>query len=194
MHVLDRALAQAAAWRGRGLPAARGRSTCPRAPCSTARCPTAVAALLDKWDLPARALELELTEATVMAEPTGAREILEELHDLGVGLSIDDFGTGYSSLGRLSELPVDEIKIDRSFVAGITRDRDDAAIVRSTIDLARNLGMRVVAEGVESEDVRDRLTAMGCDLGQGYLFSVPLEAAALEAWARDGAVPVASAA
>jgi EAL domain-containing protein (putative c-di-GMP-specific phosphodiesterase class I) len=135
--------------------------------------------------VPPAALELELTESTIMADPGRALEVLEGLHRLGVGLSIDDFGTGYFSLGKLKELPLDEIKIDRSFVTGMARDPDDATIVRSTIDLARNLGLRVVAEGVEDTDVRDQLAALGCDLGQGYLFSVPLDGDALAAWARD---------
>ena len=92
-----------------------------------------------------------------MADPERAREILDALHELGIGLSIDDFGTGYSSLGKLKQLPVDEIKIDRSFVVGMANDRSDATVVRSTIDLARNLGLRVVAEGVEDLRVRDQL-------------------------------------
>ena len=100
---------------------------------------------------------------------------------LGVSLSIDDFGTGWSSLGNLRQLPVDEIKIDRSFVAGMTADTNDATIVQSTIDLGRNLGLRVVAEGVECPRVRDQLVGLGCRLGQGYLFSPPLAGHALPA-------------
>jgi EAL domain-containing protein (putative c-di-GMP-specific phosphodiesterase class I) len=142
-----------------------------------------VAVLLRDHRVPAAALELELTEATLMSDPERAQDVLLALHRLGVGLSIDDFGTGWSSLGSLQRLPVDEIKIDRSFVCGMASDCGAATIVRSTIDLARNLDLRVVAEGVEDEQARGRLAALGCDLGQGYLFSPPLGGAALTAWA-----------
>jgi EAL domain-containing protein (putative c-di-GMP-specific phosphodiesterase class I) len=145
--------------------------------------PADVEALLAKWDVPPTGLELELTESTIMADPDRARVVLEALHGMGISLSIDDFGTGWSSLGRLRALPVDEIKIDRSFVAGMHEDTNDATIVRSTIDLARNLGLRVVAEGVEYPHVRDQLVGLGCRLGQGYLFSPPLDGDELPAWA-----------
>ena len=182
MRVLDEALGQAGDWRRAGLDLRVAvnlsvRSLLDRSLASD------VEALLRKWDVPPGVLELELTESTIMADPQRALEILEELHGLGVGLSIDDFGTGYSSLGKLKQLPVDEIKIDRSFVVGMARDRSDATIVRSTIDLGRNLGLRVVAEGVEDELVCKRLAAMGCELGQGYYFSRPLESDDLAAWA-----------
>jgi EAL domain-containing protein (putative c-di-GMP-specific phosphodiesterase class I) len=102
---------------------------------------------------------------------------------LGFGLSIDDFGTGYSSLAYLKKLPVHELKIDRSFVMNLDRDEADACIVRSTIDLAHNMGLRVVAEGVETESVAGRLRALGCDQAQGYLFSRPLSAEDYFDWA-----------
>jgi len=182
LRVLDAALAQVGDWRRHGLDIKVAVNLSMRSLLD--RCLIEdVQALLHKWDVPAQALELELTESTIMADPERAREILDALHDLGVGLSIDDFGTGYSSLGKLKELPVDEIKIDRSFVRDMTHDRSDATIVRSTIDLARNLGLRVVAEGVEDADVRDELAALGCEMGQGYFFSRPLEGADLIAWA-----------
>src|SRR3712207_5089348 len=94
-------------------------------------------------------------------------------------------GTGWSSIGTLQSLPIEEIKIDRSFVGGMAEDRGDATVVRSTIDLARNLGLRVTAEGVEHEQARRRLAALGCDRGQGYLFSPPIDGDALAAWAGD---------
>ena len=111
---------------------------------------------------------------------------------MGIRLSIDDFGTGYSSLAYLRGLPVDEIKIDRSFVIGMDRSEDDATIVRSTIDLGRNLGLEVVAEGVETEAVWDCLNSLGCTVAQGYYLSRPVPPAELRAWlaARRGA-PVA---
>ena len=101
---------------------------------------------------------------------------------MGIRLSIDDFGTGYSSLAYLKGLPVDEIKIDRSFVMGMDSSEDDATIVRSTIDLGRNLGLEVVAEGVETEEVWNRLTELGCDSAQGYFLARPLPADELTAW------------
>ena len=190
MHVLEAALAQVGDWRRAGLHLKVAVNLSVRNLLDRAL-PDDVAGLLRKWDVPATALELELTESTIMADPDRARTILEALHDLGVGLSIDDFGTGWSSLGNLRKLPVDEIKIDRSFVAGMADDGHDATIVRSTIDLARNLGLRVVAEGVESDPVRRRLAALGCDLGQGYLFSRPMSGEALVAWSADRATAAA---
>ncbi|HEV2812891.1 MAG TPA: EAL domain-containing protein, partial [Solirubrobacteraceae bacterium] len=183
LHVLDTALAQVVEWRDAGLELSVAVNLSMRSLLDRSLIED-VDALLTKWDVPAQALALELTESTIMADPQRALEILDALHALGVGLSIDDFGTGYSSLGKLKQLPVDEIKIDRSFVVGMADDHSDATIVRSTIDLARNLGLRVVAEGVEDVRVRDQLAGLGCDLGQGYFFSRPLEGAALTQWAQ----------
>jgi len=109
--------------------------------------------------------------------------VLEELTGLGIRLSVDDFGTGFSSLAYLKRLPVSAIKIDRSFVMEMDHDASDRAIVRSTVDLARHLGMEVVAEGVESTDALDELRELGCHLAQGYAISPPLAAAELSAWA-----------
>lgn len=121
---------------------------------------------------PAELLTLEITEGTVMADPIRAASVLDELHTMGVRIAIDDFGTGYSSLVHLKRLPVDYIKIDRSFVMNMEND-DDSAIVRSTIDLAHNLGLKVVAEGVESAHHWEMLSALGCDYGQGYFIARP---------------------
>ena len=133
-------------------------------------------------NLPARSLMLEITESQVMADPERAAAVLEALRELGVRVSIDDFGTGYSSLSQLKRLPVDELKIDRSFVFGMCEDPDDAVIVRSTIELAHNLGLAVVAEGVEDIGTWEELAHLGCDLAQGYHLSRPLPAADLTAW------------
>ena len=122
------------------------------------------------------ALVLEITESMVVADPARALPILARLHELGVEISVDDFGTGFSSMDYLKRLPVKEVKIDRSFVTTMATDARDAAIVRCTIDLARSLGLRVVAEGVETPDVRARLTTLGCDQAQGYSFSRALPA------------------
>ena len=142
--------------------------------------PERVAAALRKWDVPATELKLEITESAVMAEPARSLEIFRRLREMGVKLSIDDFGTGYSSLAYLKRLPVDEIKIDRSFVLDITADTGSAAIVRSTIELAHSLGRTVVAEGVEDQATVDLLASYGCDSVQGYFFSKPLPASDVE--------------
>jgi EAL domain-containing protein (putative c-di-GMP-specific phosphodiesterase class I) len=127
-------------------------------------------------------LECEISEDTVMGDPRRATDVLERLRELGVRLSLDDFGTGHSSLSYLKRLPLDEVKIDRSFVIGMADDPSDAAIVRSTIDLARHLGLEVVAEGVETAEVLDVLAALECDVAQGFLLSRPLPAAELDGW------------
>jgi diguanylate cyclase (GGDEF)-like protein len=144
--------------------------------------PAEVAAALDRHGVPAELLQLEITENVVMADPARALEVLDALRSLGVGLSLDDFGTGHSSLAYLLRLAVDEIKIDRSFVAEMVADPDAAAIVRHTIDLARSLRLRVVAEGAEDAATWAALESAGCDLGQGFFLSRPIPAAELEAW------------
>ena len=139
-------------------------------------------ARLDRANLPRHALTLEITESQVMADPARAAAVLEALRTAGVRVSIDDFGTGYSSLSQLKRLPVDELKIDRSFVFTMCSDSDDAVIVRSTIELAHNLGLQVVAEGVEDAATWDELARLGCDLAQGYYLSRPVPPADLNAW------------
>jgi diguanylate cyclase (GGDEF)-like protein len=125
-------------------------------------------------------LELEVTETTILADPFRVRQVLNRLNEMGLRLAIDDFGTGYSSLAYLKNLPVHTIKIDRSFVMGMCEDASDATIVRSTIDLGRNLGLGVVAEGIETQEVWDALRADGCSLAQGYFISRPASAEYLE--------------
>jgi EAL domain-containing protein (putative c-di-GMP-specific phosphodiesterase class I) len=139
-----------------------------------------VAELTETWGTPPEQLVLELTESAVIE--AAAPEILDRLHGMGERLSIDDFGTGYSSLAYLQRLPVDEIKIDRSFVMRLEEETDQAVIVRSTIDLAHNLGLTVVAEGVEDQTPLDMLVAYGCDSAQGYFFSPPCTADELTKW------------
>jgi diguanylate cyclase (GGDEF)-like protein len=141
--------------------------------------PAAIGAALERHRVPAHRLVCEISEHTVMADPVRASDVLDGLRALGVGLSLDDFGTGHSSLAYLKRLPLDEVKIDRSFVAGMTDDENDAVIVRSTIDLARNLGLRVVAEGVESLEIMDALAELRCDVAQGYFISRPVDLQAL---------------
>jgi len=144
--------------------------------------PAEVAAALARWDVPARLVELEITESAIMADPGRAYRLLTELAGLGVKLAIDDFGTGYSSLAYLKNLPVDQLKIDRSFVLHMHEDPNDAIIVRSVIDLGHNLGLQTVAEGIEDVATWDQLASLGCDSAQGYYLARPMPADELGAW------------
>ena len=130
--------------------------------------------LLQRYPESHSCLVFEITESVFLGEHIKVGSVLNELRDHGISFSIDDFGTGHSSLSRLKKLPVSELKIDRSFVMDMETDRDDAIIVRSTIDLAHNLGLAVIAEGVENESTLNMLREMGCDLAQGYCISRPL--------------------
>ncbi len=138
--------------------------------------------LLAQHQVPTHAFCLEITESAIMDDPQRAEQTLNRLSDSGFKLSIDDFGTGYSSLAYLKRLPVDELKIDKSFVMGMENDEDDAKIVRSTIDLAHNLGLSVVAEGVENALVWDKLKSLSCDEAQGYFMSKPVPLVDFVAW------------
>jgi EAL domain-containing protein (putative c-di-GMP-specific phosphodiesterase class I) len=149
--------------------------------------PAKLQRLLKRHAMPAQALCLEITESAIMDEPQRAEATLNQLSEAGFKLSIDDFGTGYSSLAYLKRLPVDELKIDKSFVMAMAQDEDDAKIVRSTIDLAHNLGLTVVAEGVEEAGILQRLAELQCDEAQGYHMSRPLPAAELAAFAQKWA-------
>jgi diguanylate cyclase (GGDEF)-like protein len=142
--------------------------------------PGEVAAVLSEHDFPPDALVLEITERAALSDPHRTGTVLAALDEMGVHLSLDDFGTGYSSLTHLKTLPVAEVKVDRSFVARMSSEADDAAIVGSTIGLAHRLGMRVVAEGVENNETWEQLDALGCDLIQGYVLARPLPPRELE--------------
>ncbi len=144
--------------------------------------PSSVLASLSRWGVPARMLELEITETIIMTDPVRARRVLTELAEMGLTLAIDDFGTGYSSLAYLRDLPVTQLKIDRSFVQEMGSDLDDAVIVRSVVDLARNLGLQTVAEGVEDASTWDQLTDLGCDSAQGYFLARPMPAEEFDQW------------
>jgi diguanylate cyclase (GGDEF)-like protein/PAS domain S-box-containing protein len=141
-----------------------------------------VESAMQQWNVPPELLEFEITESAIMASPLRAMNTLTRLSKMGIGLSIDDFGTGYSSLIYLKQLPVDEIKIDKSFVIDMLENNEDLVIVRSTIDLAHNMGRQVVAEGVESEEVLNILVELGCDMAQGYYISRPITANILTQW------------
>ena len=154
--------------------------------------PDRIALLLAETGARSEQLELEITESTILADPFRVRDVLNRLNEMGVRLAIDDFGTGYSSLAYLKRLPVQTIKIDRSFVMAMDESPSDATIVRSTIDLGRNLGLDVVAEGVETQGAWDALRGQGCTLAQGYFVSRPVPAEELEALLRERAVIVGS--
>ena len=146
--------------------------------------PATVGSLLAESGVKPHQLTLEITESAVMANPSDGLSILTELDKMGIKLAIDDYGTGYSSLAYLKRLPVDELKIDKSFVMDMESNDNDAVIVRSTIDLAHNLGLKVTAEGVETQDIWDTLSILGCDQSQGYFMARPMPAEKLEAWLR----------
>jgi len=179
--VLQIALDQAAAWHadGRQLTIAVNLSASSLVDTDL---PDEVAAMLASRDLPSGALQLEITEEFLMADRGRARDILTRLRSHGVQISIDDFGTGYSSLSYLRDLPIDEIKLDRSFIFPMADDARAAALVASTIALAHSLDLRMVAEGVENDIAYAELTAMGCDQAQGYYMSRAVPTAELDQW------------
>jgi diguanylate cyclase (GGDEF)-like protein len=181
--VLGAALQQAAAWRARGIDINIAVNISARN-LLDADLPGKVTAALAHAGVQPAALTLEITEDSIMADPQRSLAVLGRIHAGGVRLAIDDFGTGYSSLSYLKQLPVDEVKIDKSFVIAMALDESDATIVRSTIDLGHNLGLRVVAEGVETVEAYDQLLQGGCDEAQGYLFSRPVPAEQFERWVR----------
>jgi EAL domain-containing protein (putative c-di-GMP-specific phosphodiesterase class I) len=179
--VLDTALAQCRAWHDHGLPLRVAVNT---SPCTLqdVTLPDRVAALLLRHKVPPADLTLEITEEALMSDPRQVLSVLVALDKLGVHLAIDDFGTGFSSLAYLRKVPIDTIKIDRSFVRDMAPSMQDEAIVRSLIELGHSLGMHVVAEGIENQETLDRLAELSCDGGQGFYMSQPVAAEAIEAW------------
>jgi diguanylate cyclase (GGDEF)-like protein len=175
VHVIDLALSQARRWEDEGHPLEVAVNISAR-DLLDHDLPARVATALEAHGVEASMLELELTENAAITDLPRARTILGELRALGVRLAIDDFGTGHSSLAYFRTLPVDRLKIDRSFVTDMAESEGDSAIVRSTIELAHDLGLEVVAEGVETEECNARLADLGCDLVQGYLFGRPMPA------------------
>ncbi|MDQ1701601.1 MAG: hypothetical protein QOF57_853, partial [Frankiaceae bacterium] len=183
-YVVDCALGQVASWRARELDVQVAVNISMRDLHDPELVPF-LARRLKAYDVPASALLLEITENILMADPNGVAGTLRGLDALGVALSLDDFGTGYSSLVHLKRLPVSEIKIDRSFVQRMDEEDDDATIVRSIIDLGEALGLRVVAEGVETASAWDALVRMGCDAAQGWFLSRALPASEATAWLEE---------
>ena len=191
LWVLKRVLQQSSEWRKRGIDIGISINLSAQDLIDT-DLPDVIAGLLANNNIPSGLLVLEITETSIMKDPERAMQILNRLHDMKVRISIDDFGTGYSSLSYLRQMPVSEIKIDRSFVIDMLKNPSDEAIVQATIGLAQNLGLEVVAEGVEDVDTLMRLRAMGCNLLQGYYISHPLTAEELPAWheeKRDNFLP-----
>jgi diguanylate cyclase (GGDEF)-like protein len=183
-HVVDSAVAQLGLWREMGLELRLAVNVSVRDLSSNALVDSVVTAL-DRYDVPPRCLVLEVTEGSLFAESHRAAATLRRLDELGVALALDDFGTGWSSLGHLRRLPVQELKVDRTFVFRMRSDVRDAAIVRSVVDLGVGLGMRVVAEGVEDDATWDLLLEMGCDEAQGWLLARAEPAAVLTPWLLD---------
>jgi EAL domain-containing protein (putative c-di-GMP-specific phosphodiesterase class I) len=181
LRVTEIALGDCAAWRERGIDAGVNVNLSARNALDE-KLPERIGKLLATSGIPADALGLELTEGAIAANPETAGQMLRSLARMGVRIAIDDFGTGYSSLAGLRDLPVSELKVDRSFVAGLIARPRDAAIVRSTIQLAHELDVEVIAEGVEDQDTVQELAALGCDMAQGYYFSPPQPLSALIEW------------
>ncbi|HSZ30392.1 MAG TPA: bifunctional diguanylate cyclase/phosphodiesterase, partial [Pseudonocardiaceae bacterium] len=180
-YVLDRSLAQCRSWLDRGLSLSVAVNLSVRNLADTGF-PHRVTEALTRYRVPPALLGFELTESAVMSDPERALPVLRGLHELGVRIAVDDFGTGYSSLAYLRRLPVDEVKIDKSFVLGLASDLGDLAVVRAIVELGHSLGLIVVAEGVEQDSTRDQLVEMGCDVAQGFLISRPLGPDRFDAW------------
>ena len=187
VHIFDLVVAQARAWVDQGVEV-RSAVNVSSADVIDPRLPTELGRLLQKHGVPADRLEIEVTEGAVMDDPRNALEILAKITALGLGvIAIDDFGTGYSSLARLHELPLDELKIDQSFVMRMARDGDET-IVRSIVDLGHALGFRIIAEGVEADETWQRLAELGVDYIQGYVMTRPLPAPEFAEWLADRAL------
>lgn len=182
-YVLETALGQVARWRAQGLYVPVAVNVSPR-DVHTPGFAGSVAARLARHGVPAGALQLEITEHVLLEDPQRAADTLNALTGHGVKMSLDDFGTGYSSLVHLRRLPVSELKIDRSFVARLAIDTEDAEIVRCTVDLAHSLGLLVVAEGVEDDETWERLRDLGCDAVQGWLVAAAMPPEETTAWLR----------
>lgn len=182
--VLDRALAQASEWSAHGFDM-KVAVNLYESDLRSSNLIERIQQMLDKHVLPAKYLQVEITEQSLVEDPAGARLILDQLSSLGVEISLDDYGTGYSSLAYLREFPIHELKLDKTFAMGMLNDHTSWIIVRSTIELAHALGLRIVAEGVEDQLVRDELLTLGCDVGQGFFWTRALAAHELDAWLKS---------
>ena len=193
---LDHSMAQAAQWQRAGV-ALNLAVNISAEDIGDSRFDSRVASLLSRHQLPATLLTLELTESGAIEDPARALQMLHAIAALGVSLSIDDFGTGYSSLSHLARMPVHEMKIDRSFIQNLESDPEFATVVRSAIDMGHGLGLKVVAEGIETAAAASRLREFGCDIAQGYFYARPMPRESFEMWLKDKprvpiiAIPVA---
>ena len=181
LFVVDRVLQHWKEWAAGGMRLPMAVNLSPRSLLDR-RLPEAISDLLRTYDVPAAFLKLELTESFMVSDSGRSNAVMDALSEIGVGLSIDDFGTGYSSLSHLKQVPIDEIKVDRSFVTGMNTSANDFMIVRATVELGQNLGLRVVAEGVEDRETFDRLGDFGCDEAQGYYIARPMPADEFGRW------------
>lgn len=183
LWVLERALAQIQKWRSAGLELVVSVNLSTRNLMDSAF-PIHIERLLQKYPVPPSLLEVEITESTLIGDPERALNVIHRIHSLGVRFAIDDFGTGYSSLGYLKRLPIDTLKIDRSFIRDMLTDEQDAVIVQSTLGLAHSFGLAVVAEGVEDQKTLEALLELNCEQAQGFYISRPVPAEEFEAWFR----------
>jgi EAL domain-containing protein (putative c-di-GMP-specific phosphodiesterase class I) len=187
---LDHSMAQASQWHRAGM-ALNLAVNISAEDIGDSRFDARVASLLSRHQLPPSLLTLELTESGAIEDPARALHMLAAIAALGVSLSIDDFGTGYSSLSHLARMPVHEMKIDRSFIESLESDPEFATVVRSAIDMGHGLGLKVVAEGIETAAAANRLREFGCDIAQGYHYARPMSREAFEAWLKGRSrVPV----
>ena len=182
--VIGQALSQCHVWREAGLDVPVSINLSPLT-LHNLSFPGEIAAAMERWAVPPEMLMLEITESAIISDVARATETLNRLHDMGVRVWIDDFGTGYTSLSYIRHLPVSGIKVDKSFIAQMSEVGDDAAIVRSIVDLGRNLGLRVVAEGIENRETWDLLADLGCNEAQGFYIGHPLRAEEIPEWARN---------
>ena len=182
--VLDSAVAQVARWAREGLALQVAVNMSPRW-LQHADVPDIVARTLEEHGVAPSQLRLEITESVVLVDPEGALATLNRLRDMGIGLSLDDFGTGYSSMTHLRHLPVDQLKVDKAFVQAMTTSPQDAVIVRAAVELGHNLGLDVIAEGIEDADTLAEVVASGCSRAQGYYFARPMPASELTTWAKE---------
>ncbi|MFO8023723.1 MAG: EAL domain-containing protein [Thiohalophilus sp.] len=180
-YILQAALQQMAEWKKQGLDL-RMSVNLSIHDIQDAQLPEKIRELIECYRINPARLTLEITENSVMTDSHGVRAVIEQLHEMGVSLAIDDFGTGYSSLAYLKQIPADVIKIDKSFVRDMSRDDNDAVIVRTTIELAHNMGRRVIAEGVEAQDAYDLLEILRCDMAQGYHICRPVSEVEFRRW------------
>lgn len=176
-HLLSRAVSDLRRWLDAGLDPGRIAFNLSACEFSQPSLTEHIFRILNEASIPPEHFEVEVTETVLLSRnPDSIAAILERFHDQGISIALDDFGTGFASLSHLKQFPVDHIKIDRSFVQDVVSDEDDRAIVAAIIDLGRKLGLRVTAEGVETEEQARCLHDLGCDHGQGYLFAKPVEA------------------